>query len=200
MSERTIYRDIRDLASTGTPIEGEAGVGYTLRAGYDLPPLMFDEEEVEALVLGARVTGAFGDERLAKAAERVLSKVMAVLPKRLEPKLRDATLFAPRTARAASEALWIVRTAMNERKKLSMSYERADGDRRLRVVRPLGAFFWGVSWTVTAWCELREDFRNFRLDRMHDLELGEPFVDEPGRTLRDFVRTLGPDAEDMLDR
>lgn len=199
VSERTIYRDIRDLVSTGTPIEGEAGVGYTLRSGYDLPPLMFDEEELEALVLGARVAAAFGDERLARAAERALSKVTAVLPRGLAEKLRAAALFAPRFPRAANESLGVVRAAINDRRRLRMRYERADGDLRVRTVRPLAAFFWGSSWTVTAWCELRDDFRTFRLDRMREIELGEPFLEEPGKTLHDYVLTLGPDAHGMLD-
>ena len=201
VSERTVYRDIRDLVSAGTPIEGEAGVGYTLRSSYDLPPLMFDAEEIEALVLGARVVAAFGDEKLARAAASVLRKVENVLPLRLKPKLGEAALFAPRTGvgRRTSEALLTVRAALTERKKLSMRYERADGERSTRVIRPLGAFFWGSSWTVTAWCELRDGFRNFRLDRMDDLRPSDSFADEPGKTLRDYLRILGPDAEHMLD-
>lgn len=201
VSERTVYRDIRDLVINGTPIEGEAGVGYTLRAGYDLPPLMFDAEEIEALVLGARVVAAFGDAKLAQAASRVVSKVENVLPARLKPKLGEAALFAPKMGigEAASDALLAVRVALAERRKLSMRYTREDGEVSDRVVRPLGAFFWGRTWTVTAWCELRGDFRNFRLDRVAAVEmLDETFADEPGRTLRDYLRTIGPEAEQIL--
>jgi predicted DNA-binding transcriptional regulator YafY len=203
VSERTVYRDIRDLVSNGTPIEGEAGVGYTLRSGYDLPPLMFDAEEIEALVLGARVVAAFGDEKLAKAAGSVLSKVENVLPKRLRPKLGEAALFAPRTGvgQATSDTLLALRAAMAERRKLLIHYVREDGEATERVIRPLGAFFWGRTWTVTAWCELRRDFRNFRLDRVGEVrETGEAFADEPGRTLRDYLRTIGPEAEEILER
>ncbi|MFK7987474.1 MAG: helix-turn-helix transcriptional regulator [Sandaracinaceae bacterium] len=201
VSERTVYRDIRDLVSNGTPIEGEAGVGYTLRRGYDLPPLMFDAEEIEALVLGARVVAAYGDNALAKAADRALSKVENVLPKRLKPKLAEARLFVPRLqkSREMGASLDTVRRAMGERRRLTFDYERADGENSSRTVRPLGAFFWGSSWTLTAWCELREDFRTFRLDRMASIVVREQtFPEEPGRTLRDYLRRLGPDAEHLL--
>src|SRR5216683_118253 len=97
VSERTVYRDIRDLILAGTPIDGEAGVGYRLRSSYDLPPLMFDREEIQALVLGARIVAQFGDPALARASESILSKVAGVLPKELEPLLADTRLFVPRT-------------------------------------------------------------------------------------------------------
>ena len=202
VSERTVYRDVRDLMATGTPIEGEAGVGYTIRRDYDLPPLMFDGEEIEALVLGARVAAAFGDASLAKAARSVISKVEAVLPERLKPQLSQSALFAPRTraGRASSDALLAIRAALADQRKLKMRYQRKDGVETERVVRPLGAFFWGTSWTLTAWCELRSDFRNFRLDRVGSIELTEElFEEEPGKTLRDFLRGIGHDAERLLD-
>jgi len=196
VSERTIYRDVRDLVASGTPIEGAAGVGYSLRRGYDLPPLMFDSEEIEALVLGARVVAAFGDEKLARAARSIVSKVEAVLPKRLKPKLAESTLFVPRTGEAREELL-AVRVAMQARQKLRIRYVKEDGDTTERVIRPLGAFFWGRRWTVTAWCELRDGFRNFRLDRMHDIEpTGETFVDEPARSLKDYLVLMGQDTDD----
>jgi predicted DNA-binding transcriptional regulator YafY len=202
VSERTVYRDIRDLCASGTPIEGEAGVGYTLRAGYDLPPLMFDAEELEALVLGARVVAAFGDEKLARAAACVLSKVEAVLPKRMRPKLTEAALFVPRieSTETVGDSLLRVRAALASREKLRIRYAREDGEESERVVRPLGAFFWGRMWTLAAWCELRSDFRNFRLDRILAIDgAGESFADEPERTLRDYLRAIGPHAEQLLD-
>lgn len=201
VSERTIYRDVRDLIASGTPLEGEAGVGYQLRRDYDLPPLMFDTDEVEALVLGARIAASVGDAALAKAARSVLSKVEAVLPAPMKPRLTEAALFAPRTwsSEAAAGDLLSIRTAMAERRKIRTRYERKDGVETSRVVRPVGAFFWGKSWTLTAWCELRNDFRNFRLDRMNELELmGETFDDEPGKTLRDYLAGLGEDTEQLL--
>ena len=201
VSDRTIYRDIRDLVASGTPIEGEAGVGYALKREYDLPPLMFDSDELEALTLGARIAAAFGDEGLARAAGSALSKIEAVLPPRLRPRLGAAQLYAPRTwtGRVSSYALMMVRTALTERRRLFIEYRRGDGAETERVVRPLGAFFWGRSWTLAAWCELREDFRTFRLDRMGQIEARESFEEEPGRGLRDYLRAVGPLAERLLD-
>lgn len=201
VSERTIYRDVRDLVASGTAIEGEAGVGYRLRH-YDLPPLMFDADELEALALGARTVRAFGDETLARAAAAALSKIEAALPERLRPRLGAAALFAPRrdTTLIGSEHLLAVRAALGARHKLAIRYRREDGGESERVIRPLGAFFWGRSWTLTAWCELREDFRNFRLDRIQSIaSTGESFADEPGQSLRDYLRSLGPVAEALLD-
>lgn len=200
-SDRTIYRDVRDLIASGTPIEGEAGVGYTLRH-YDLPPLMFDADEIEALALGARVVQAFGDEALAQAAASVVSKVEAVLPARLRPRLGSAALFAPRaghTVRSGIPHLLVVRAALGARHKLRIRYRKEDGAESDRIVRPLGAFFWGWNWTLTAWFELRTDFRNFRLDRILAVDpTQERFDDETGRSLRDYLRTIGPDAERLL--
>ncbi len=196
VSERTIYRDVRDLVATGTPIEGAAGVGYALRRSYDLPPLMFEPDEIEALVLGARLVAAFGDEKLARAARSIVSKVQVVLPKRLEPLLAESTLFVPRFGDAPSELL-AIRVAMQSRQKLRIAYEKADGTKTERVIRPLGAFFWGRRWTVTAWCELRDGFRNFRLDRMASVEpTGETFVDEPARSLREYLTSIGQAIDD----
>lgn len=201
VSERTVYRDIRDLVASGTPIEGEAGVGYALKREYDLPPLMFDPDELAALTLGARIASAFGDEGLARAAGTALSKIESVLPAHLRSSLGAAPLFAPRTwtGRVSSYALMMVRTALTEKRRIRIQYRRRDGDETERVVRPLGAFFWGRSWTLAAWCELREDFRTFRLDRMGEIEAGEPFEDEPGRGLRDYLQKVGPLAERILD-
>jgi predicted DNA-binding transcriptional regulator YafY len=201
VSDRTIYRDIRDLMASGTPIEGEAGVGYALRREYDLPPLMFDADEVEALVLGARMAAALGDESLARAAGSALSKVEAVLPARLRSRIAEAALYAPRTwaAHVSSDALMIARAALSERRRLFLRYRSQQGEQTERVVRPLGAFFWGRSWTLAAWCELRQAFRSFRLDRMERIEPREAFEEEAGRTLRDFLREIGPLAEQLLD-
>jgi predicted DNA-binding transcriptional regulator YafY len=201
VSERTIYRDIADLVASGTPIDGEAGVGYRLRADYDLPPLMFDREEIQALVLGARIVQQFGDAGLARASTSALAKVYAVLPEKLRKAPPETLLFAPTTRSAAVLAgpLERIREALVAHRKLELRY-RDEADRLSeRVVRPLGAFFWGRSWTLSAWCELREDFRTFRLDRVERCTLLDAvFTDEPGRTLRDLLSRYGPDAVKML--
>jgi predicted DNA-binding transcriptional regulator YafY len=202
ISERTVYRDIRDLVLAGTPIDGEAGVGYRLRPGYDLPPLMFDREEIQALVLGARLVRQFGDPALARASDAILTKVASILPNDLAPLLEDTRLFVPAvvSANESAGALGLARGALIERRKLRLRYADAKGAGSERTVRPLGIFFWGRTWTLAAWCELRTDFRNFRLDRVTDASaLDEKFADEPGRTLRDMLAQYGPEAVGLLD-
>ena len=177
-------------------------MGYRLRADYDLPPLMFDREEIQALVLGARIVQQFGDAALARAGTRVLGKVAAMLPKELQPVLNATTLFAPRSASFAaafSDALLQVREALQARRKMRLTYRAQDDQTSERVVRPLGAFFWGRNWTLAAYCELRADFRNFRLDRIATSTLlDDTFADEPGRTLSDMMARYGPDAIKLL--
>jgi len=202
VSERTVYRDIRDLALAGTPIDGEAGIGYRIRPGYDLPPLMFDRDEIQALVIGARIVRQFGDPALARASDSILNKVGAVIPKDLAPLLTDTRVFVPARigGAAAADALSLAREALIGRRKLWFKYQGAGGSGTERTVRPLGVFFWGRTWTLAAWCELRQDFRNFRLDRTSaPAMLDETFEDEPGKTLRDLLTQYGPDAVRLLD-
>jgi predicted DNA-binding transcriptional regulator YafY len=190
VSERTIYRDVRDLMLAGVPIEGEAGVGYALRRGYDLPPLMFTEAEIQAMVLGARTVTSWADPALAKAAQEVLAKVEAVVPDRLKERIASTPLFAPgyHTPHPMAERLGLHRTAIDQHRKVRFGYTRADGVATERTVRPVGLFFWGTTWSMVGWCELRESFRNFRLDRMEEVHLlGERFADDPGRTLQDYL-------------
>ena len=201
ISERTVYRDIRDLVESGTPIDGEAGVGYRLKPDYDLPPLMFDREEIQALVLGARIVAQFGDPALARASESILSKVAGVLPKELEPLLADTRLFVPptRSTARASAGLAVAREALVTRRRLHLKYANERGEASERTVRPLGVFFWGKTWTLAAWCEMRTGFRSFRLDRIETATIGERFEDETGRTLRDMLQQIGPAAVRLLD-
>lgn len=190
VSERTLYRDIRDLMASGVPVEGEAGVGYMMREGFDLPPLMFTENEIEALVLGARMVEAWADERLAKNARSVLSKVHAILPPELAERLNAVPLYAidfhvPARLRANLKP---VREAIAARQRLRFEYTRADGEATQRVARPLGLYFWGQTWTLVAWCELRNDFRNFRPDRMRSIETLEgSFPVEAEKELETFL-------------
>jgi predicted DNA-binding transcriptional regulator YafY len=202
VSERTVYRDIRDLVLAGTPIEGEAGVGYRIRPGYDLPPLMFDRDEIQALVLGVRIVRQFGDPALARASESILAKVAAVLPPDLEPLLGGTKLFVPTIVGGArsADSLAIARAALVARRRLTFRYATEGGDASERTVRPLAVFFWGRTWTLAAWCEMRTGFRNFRVDRISGPSLGEVFEDEPGRTLRDLLEAYGPEAVKLLDR
>ncbi len=191
VSERTVYRDIRDLVLSGVPVEGEAGVGYMLRRGFDLPPLMFSEQEIEAMVLGARVVMSWGDAGLAKAAGDALARVEQALPDRLQARLNSTPLYAPgfHVPQAVVDRLSSLRATVDARRKMWMAYTAADGERTERTVRPLGLFFWGATWSLTAWCELREDFRSFRLDRIEEMRVLEHrFLDEAGKTLQDYFR------------
>ena len=193
ISERTVYRDVRDLVMSGVPIEGEAGVGYMMRHGFDLPPLMFSEQEIEAMVLGARVVTSWGDAALAKAAGDALARVEAALPDRLKSRLNGTRLYAPgfHVPQPVMSALAALRAGIDARQKAWLAYTSAEAEKTERTVRPLGLFFWGYTWSLTAWCELREDFRSFRLDRIGELRmLPERFAEEPGKTLEDFFRRV----------
>ncbi len=189
VSERTIYRDVQDLSACGLPIESAAGVGYRLRRGFDLPPLMFDREELQALRLGARMVRSWADPGLSEAASNALRKIEAVLP----PDLEDPgeALYAPSLRSYPVQHVGLLHHAILEHRKASFDYTREDGAASARTVWPLGLFYWGSVWTLVAWCELRNDHRNFRLDRIADPEiLEEPFSLEPGQTLEDFLRKV----------
>lgn len=173
VSERTIYRDIRDLVGSGVPIEGEAGVGYRLAKSFELPPMMFSVDEIQALVLGARMVETWGDDELRAAARRVLDKTTAVLPEEQRGIIDETALFSMsfRVTDEVRAHLAVARRGVHERRKLEFSYVTEAGVTSERIVRPLGLYFWGPSWSLGAWCELREDFRNFRLDRVERMAL-----------------------------
>lgn len=189
VSERTIYRDIQDLALSGVPIEGEAGVGYCLRRGYQMPPLMFDEQELQALVFGADVAKSWGDVAMGQAADRILAKIDAVLPERLRPQLHSQRLVVPdvRMSETATRMLGDVRDAINTRTRMFLEYHDAGRETSERIVWPLTLAYWGRSWTLGAWCELRQDFRGFRIDRISVTRaLRSTFPDEPGKRIEDY--------------
>lgn len=191
VSERTIYRDIRDLVASGVPIEGEAGVGYVLKAGFDLPPLMFKEAEIEALVLGARIVESWGDTELADAATDAITKIEAVIPERLRGYMADTALLAPGThfMEPIPFDVALLRRAVRAQMKVRFGYTDVLQQASERTVWPLSLAYFGPVWVLAAWCELREDFRTFRLDRMHGFAVtAERFRPVPGRTLHDFLK------------
>jgi predicted DNA-binding transcriptional regulator YafY len=193
VSERTIYRDISDLQTSGMPIEGEAGVGYTLRRDLDLPPLMFTRDELTALVLGARLVRAWGGASSMAAADQALQRIEAVLPPELRERLDGILMYAPgsRMPQLLRERLDVLHEASIDRHVLSFGYTREDGEASQRNVRPLALYFWSSVWTLAAWCELRKDFRTFRIDRMQDVEvLTREFVQKKGQRLEDYLRRL----------
>ena len=168
VSLRTLYRDIETLKAEGAHIDGEAGVGYVLRPGFMLPPLMFSEEEIEALVLGSRWVHQRADRELANAAANVLAKIGAVLPKDLREALDDSgLLIAPGEPIAAGDAqLPKIRHAIRTERKIGISYRDKDGVASKRTIWPFAVGFFEKVRVVVAWCELREDYRHFRTDRI----------------------------------
>jgi predicted DNA-binding transcriptional regulator YafY len=191
VSSRTIYRDVADLIGSGVPIEGAAGAGYLLRDGYDLPPLMFSPTELEALVLGARIVASWADAELGRAAQDVLAKVEAVLPEPLRARFARMPLLAPGDHADVPRKvdLGALRKMIRERRKLDLDYCDAAGQLTRRRVWPLGLFFYGPVWLLAGWCELRQDFRMFRVDRMAEAAfLDATFEPTRGRTLEDFSR------------
>jgi predicted DNA-binding transcriptional regulator YafY len=168
VSVRTVYRDIQTLTDLGAPIGGEAGVGYLLRSGFFLPPLMFGEDELEALVLGARWVQGQGDPSLAQAAVTALVKIGTASPKDLRDKIADTGLWAPQF-RSASEqptGLRTIREALRREHKLTITYVDKAGAATERVVWPIALAFFEGKRLLAAWCELRNGFRHFRSDRI----------------------------------
>lgn len=169
ISLRTLYRDIATLQAQGASIEGEPGVGYVLRPGFMLPPLMFSEEEIEALVLGSRWVARRTDKKLGLAATNVLAKIAAVLPDDLRHQLEFSGLLigpAKTLVERDDEREALIRHAIRNEHKLQMTYTDVKGDGSERIIWPLALGFFEEVHVVVAWCELRADFRNFRTDRM----------------------------------
>jgi predicted DNA-binding transcriptional regulator YafY len=175
VSLRTLYRDIETLNAQGARIDGEAGVGYVLRPGFMLPPLMFSEEEIEALVLGSRWVAERADAPLSAAARNALAKIVAVLPDDMRDGA-DATglLVGPGNEIAAGDAeLATIRQAIRTEHKLSIAYVDQDGAQTRRTVWPFALAFFDRVRIVAAWCELRGDYRHFRTDRIAALKLSD---------------------------
>jgi predicted DNA-binding transcriptional regulator YafY len=189
---RTIYRDIVDLQASHVPIDGEPGVGYVLRKGYNLPPLMFDQQELEVIVLGARMVSDRGDAALTKASEDVIAKVLAVIPDRISDDVWRAELLMPHRAKNADASgahLADVRKAVRESNKLCIDYFDGGNHQSSRVVWPLGVYFYSHVTIVCAWCELRNDFRAFRTDRISGCRMtNDKFDPQNGDLFKKFMR------------
>jgi len=189
VTPRTIYRDVAHLIGSGVPVEGEAGVGYIMREGYDLPPLMFTPEEITALVAGARMLQTWGGTQMAANAEEAIVKIDSVLPDALKAKIGQVpvhAMFPLEDSGHWRDTLDEVEQASEERVRLKMSYADGAGSKTERTIRPLGVWFWGKVWTVIGWCEMRDDFRMFRIDRISDLERLDTFKPAKGQTIQDF--------------
>ena len=172
VSLRTLYRDIATLREQGAQIEGDPGVGYVLRPGFTLPPLMFSADELEALVLGARwVAGHAADPELARAARDAVQRIGAVLPPELRLAVETSGLFVPARAHAPSPAPWlpVLRRAIRDEHALLLHYRDEGGAVTQRRIWPFAMAFFDQARLIAAWCELRQDFRHFRADRVVDL-------------------------------
>jgi predicted DNA-binding transcriptional regulator YafY len=198
VSVRTIYRDIQDLVLSGVPIEGEAGIGYRLQQGFDLPPLMFTLKEIHALVTGARMVESWGGPGMAQHAKQALEKIAAVLPADKRIGLERTRIYAPNFFIDQSANLWLdeLYYAIEQRKVAILDYVDGKNKTTQRRIWPLGLYFWGNDeikprWTLTAWCETREDFRSFRVDRCKKIViLQDYYPDQPGRRLEDWLKKM----------
>ena len=193
VSERTIYRDIADLQANGLPIDGERGVGYILRDGFDLPPLMFTRAELVSLVAGARFVKAWGGKAMAEAAQEAMAKIEAVVPVDDGDRLHRIEIHTPSHHMTERDQMLLdhVESAVDGRRLLAIGYSDEKGAATLRIIRPLGLWYWGRVWTVLAWCQLRHDFRLFRIDRITELnDTGETFRPERGKRIADFHKSL----------
>lgn len=173
VSLRTVYRDIAALIADRVPIRGEAGIGYVLGEGFDLPPLMFTPDELEAVMLGLRWVARRGDTDLSRAAQDSVAKIGTVLPENLKPFLFDAALLVPPHFTLAIDRVDVakLRTAIREGRKVSLKYRSEDGRETTRVIWPIAVAYFDAQRLIIAWCELRNDFRSFRTDRMISIEV-----------------------------
>ncbi|MDT3322187.1 YafY family protein [Shewanella sp. SP1S2-4] len=188
VSTRTIYRDVQDLCLSGIPIEGEAGVGYLLRHEVNVPPLMFNEAELEAIQVGMRMVQTWGGKELGSAARQAMIKVEAVLPKRLQA--YQSLMFSPDFYLDSNEFQFLdpLRNSAQRREYVKLFYQDVKLDVTEREVRPLAIYFWRGTWTLLTWCELRSAFRNFRVDRITGLvRLNRHFDQAPGQELEDYI-------------
>ncbi|SDB83815.1 helix-turn-helix transcriptional regulator [Paraburkholderia lycopersici] len=192
VSPRTVYRDVRDLQLSGVPIEGEAGIGYRLARTASLPPLTFSADELTALAVGARMAESWGGAALASGARGALAKIAAALPAEKRAVMERLAVFAPayHMDHTFSDKLDALHRAVDTRLVVRFAYCDRIGAHTQRRIWPLGLVYWGAQWTVGAWCEMREDFRNFNIARMENVEVLEPFPDVSGRRLADYLRRV----------
>src|SRR5690242_6757770 len=166
---RTVYRDVATLQARRIPLEGAAGVGYVLRRGFELPPLMFTEDEAEAIAVAVRLLARTGDPGLQKAAESVLSKVTLVVPDPLRDYLNAAPVYVSKSGApvpARRDLPETIRHAIRDTRKMRIAYEDGDGKRSSRVIQPFAVAYYTEATLICAWCELRNDVRHFRTDRV----------------------------------
>ena len=194
ISLRTIYRDIETLKAQGADIEGEAGVGYVLRPGFMLPPLMFSEEEIEALVLGSRWVSERADGQLGKAARNVLAKIGAVLPADLKAGIEaSGLLIGPGEPIATRDGdLAAIRQAIRSEHRIQLAYADEHGALTERIIWPIALAFYDRVRVLVGWCELRDSYRHFRIDRIASIEdRAERYPRRRARLLKEWHAVQG---------
>lgn len=194
ISVRTVYRDIQDLITTGVPINGEAGVGYMLDKSYYLPPMTFDVEELEVLMLGAAMVSSWTDTDMSVSAQTLIRKVRNALSERDRETFEGIALFAPpsRARLPWNINFSAIRRAVRKKEKIHLDYSDEQGRSTERTIRPLSLVFVGPVWMMLGWCELRHDFRHFRLDRVNKATFtGAFFEDTPETSLQTYLDSLG---------
>ena len=190
VTTRTIYRDVAALQGSRVPIEGAPGLGYVLRSGYDLPPLMFTSEEADAIAVGVRLLRRLRDAKLQQAAESVLAKLVVVVPEPLQPHLVSAPIYVSDGDAPPVTGVdpGVLRDAIHEARKVAIAYVDERGRHTHRTVRPIAMAYYVDVTVLGAWCELRNDFRNFRVDRISNAELlDERFLAESSRLMAEWL-------------
>jgi predicted DNA-binding transcriptional regulator YafY len=200
-SKRTVYRDIADLIGQRVPIRGEAGVGYVLEAGLDLPPLMLTQDEIEAAVLGAQWVARHSDPALARAAEDLIAKIGAVVPERLRPYVLEPVTETPAPDLAADGLdMARVRGQIHAGRKIALCYRDEQGRESTRIVWPVTVGYMETVRHLIAWCELRQDFRSFRTDRVIAAGfLDERYPERPNALRAKWRRRLEASRRQMPD-
>lgn len=192
ISLRTLYRDIGTLQCLGAPIEGEPGIGYVLKPGFVLPPLMFADDEIEAMVLGARWVAQRADTQLKLAAQNVLAKISAILPNELKRQLETSGLLVPpgKCVESKDSDLILIRKAIRLERKVELKYQDLQDNHSTRILWPIAIGFFDEVRLMVAWCELRQDFRHFRTDRILRLSITDQKYPERRQSLLKKWRTI----------
>lgn len=196
VSVRTIYRDMKGLMASGVPIEGEAGTGYIIRQSLELPPLKFKPLELKALQLGIKMVAATADEDIAHAANEAAIKILDALPNTRSVDDAPIAHIYFESDVQTRESLALFRDALKDKVKIDLCYSDEKSIKSKRIIRPLGLEYWGKIWTLTSWCELRDDFRVFRVDRVEECKLtGKKFKNENGKTYQDYLKKIEPKCD-----
>lgn len=192
VSVRTVYRDIQALCLSGVPIDGEAGVGYRLNPNFEIPPVMFNQEEITALMLALKMVKGHSDPILSQGASQAQAKILSILPEQIKESIDDLPYYVPDFSNYREETKWhtLLRQACMSRNKIEVSYSDKDKKQTKRILWPLGLIFWGSSWTLLSWCQLRSDYRSFRLDRFESLsKLDEVYPADSGYSVEHYFET-----------